>query len=163
MTDTPTIAVIGIGNDFRSDDGVGLEVARRVRHAGLTNAVIVGGVSDDYTLLSAWQDCEQAFLVDSTLSDSDPGTIRRFDALKEQIPAELFSSFSTHSLNIPRTIELARTLGRLPQSMTLIGIEGGNFDNGEGLSAKVEAAAVEVAATIIKSCQSSVNVSKYKE
>ncbi|MFH2054400.1 MAG: hydrogenase maturation protease [bacterium] len=160
MPDTPAVVVIGIGNDFRHDDAVGLEVARLVRRARLDNVIVVGGVSDDYALLNAWQECDCAYVVDATTSGSEPGTIRSYDALADNIPAELFSSFSTHTLNIPKTIELARTLARLPRQLTVIGIEGGNFTHGEGLSPKLEQAAAEVAASIIHSCRSLSRVSK---
>ncbi len=154
MSTPGRITVIGIGNDFRHDDAVGLEVARRVRQAGLAEVTVIDGVSDDYALLSAWQQCDQAWLVDCTLSDSEAGTISRFDGLTEKIPAEIFTAYSTHTINIIKTIELSRTLDKLPRQLTLIGIEGADTSAGCGLTPVVEAAAVEVAALIVGSCKS---------
>lgn len=160
MDDSPQIVVIGIGNDFRHDDAVGLEVARLVRKANLADVSVVGGVSDDYALLTAWDSRGRAFVIDCTQSYSTPGTVHRFDGLAENIPADIFSSYSTHTLNIVKTIELSRTLGRLPQQLTIIGVEGADFSHGSGLSPAVEVAAVEVVRFIISFCKSTVRVTK---
>jgi len=157
MSDSAKVAVIGIGNDYRHDDAVGLEVARRVRQAGVDQAVVVLGVSDDFALHTAWQDSGVAYVVDCTESGRPPGTIVRFEAVDEPIPAEIFNSLSTHTLSLPRAIELSRSLGGLPRGLTIFGIEGTDMSPGRGLTAAVEAAASRVAEMIVLSCVGSLH------
>jgi hydrogenase maturation protease len=152
MSGSAEVAVIGIGNDYRHDDAVGLEVARRVRRANVSRAAVVIGVSDDFALHSAWQDRGAAYVIDCTKSGRPPGTIHRFEAADEAIPAEIFNSLSTHTLNLPRAIELSRSLGRLPRGLTIFGIEGADMSQGRGLTAAVEAAASRVAGMIVRRC-----------
>ncbi|MGA8805322.1 MAG: hypothetical protein WB866_11580, partial [Solirubrobacterales bacterium] len=52
--------------------------------------------------------------------------------------AELFRS-STHALGVADAVELARELDRLPARLAVYGIEGENFEAGEGLTPAVEA------------------------
>jgi hydrogenase maturation protease len=150
MTGSAEHAVIGIGNDYRHDDAVGLEVARLVRRADPAGAMVVIGVSDDYALHSAWQNCEVACVVDCTQSGAPPGTIQRFEVRDGPIPEEIFNSFSTHTLSLSRAIELSRALGKLPREMTIFGIEGADMSVGQGLTAAVEAAAARVVGLIVE-------------
>jgi hydrogenase maturation protease len=154
MTGPARGAVIGIGNDYRHDDGIGLEVARMVRRAGPTGARVVVGVADDCALLDAWQDCERAWVVDCTRAGAAAGTIRRFDACREPIPAEIFHCFSTHTLNIAKTVELSRVLGTLPATLVVYGVEGADFSHGRGLTPEVRAAATDIVGRIVRSCGS---------
>jgi len=152
MTGGTHAAVIGIGNDYRHDDGVGLEVARMVRNAGPSGVRVIVGVHDDCALLDAWKDSDAVYVVDCTRAGAPPGTIRRFDALRETIPAKIFHCFSTHGLNIAKSFELSRVLRKLPQTLVVIGIEGADFSHGRGLTNEVRSAATEVAGRIVRSC-----------
>jgi hydrogenase maturation protease len=62
----------------------------------------------------------------------------------------MFRSHSTHGLGVGEAIELARTLNRMPNSLTVYGIEGGSFRTGVGLSPEVERAAETVFNIILK-------------
>ena len=46
-----------------------------------------------------------------------------------------FGASSTHALGLADAVELARSLGRLPQRVVVYGIEGAAFEFGNGLSA----------------------------
>ena len=143
-----SIVIIGIGNDFRSDDGVGPAVAREFTGLNLRNVRVVGGVADGTDLLDAWKGTAAAYLVDCVFSGAAPGTIFRFDALHDDLPENLFGSRSTHAFSIPETIRLARTLGQLPQSLIVYGVEGMRFSMGLGLSEAVREAMSDIAGRI---------------
>jgi len=131
--------VIGVGNALRGDDGAGVAVAERVR-----------GVACDEEptrLIEAWEGADAVILVDTVVSGAPPGTLHRFDASMEPIPARALRS-STHAIGLAETIELARALGRLPERVVVYGIEGASFDAGAPLSPEVEAAVSRLAATI---------------
>jgi hydrogenase maturation protease len=123
--------VIGIGNALRGDDGAGVAVAERLRG--------VACEAEPSRLIKAWEGADAAILVDTVLSGAPPGTVHRFDASTEPIPARELRS-STHAIGLAETIELARALGRLPQRVVVYGIEGASFEAGAPLTPEVEAA-----------------------
>ena len=88
--------------------------------------------------MESWKDAAAVILVDALQSGQTPGTISRFNALEQRLPAEI-SRHSTHALGIMETIELARIINWLPPSLIFYGIEGKNFQAGFGLSPEVEA------------------------
>lgn len=149
MTPAAAVTVIGVGNDWRRDDGVGLFVARQVCLKALPQVRIVEGVPDGMALINAWEDSPQVFIVDCASSGKAPGTIFCFDAVSNKIPADIVGGRSTHVFSVGDGIETARTLGRLPAFLQVYGIEGSDFSQGEGLSPAVESAALEVVARII--------------
>ena len=124
--------VIGLGNDWRSDDGAGLEVARRLGGAQLAGEPI--GLVDALD--------GPCVVVDAVSSGAEPGTVHRFAVNGAPLPAGVFGGQSTHAFGLAEALELARSLDRLPERVLVIGIEGGSFDFGKGLTPPV-AASVE--------------------
>ncbi|MEW6510168.1 MAG: hydrogenase maturation protease [Bacteroidota bacterium] len=125
--------LIGVGNEFREDDAVGLCVAREIRrrNAGAVTVVEVSGEGSG--LMEAWAGARQVIIVDAMFSGGVPGSIRRFDATAEEVPRRYFH-YSTHSFGVAEAIETARKLGTLPPHLLLYGIEGKEFGTGVGLS-----------------------------
>jgi hydrogenase maturation protease len=78
-------------------------------------------------------------VVDAVASGAPAGTVHRLDPVGDPLPAE-FARGSTHAFGLAETIELARTLDRLPPRITVYGIEGTDFRAGDELSAPVRAA-----------------------
>ena len=136
--------VIGMGNEFRGDDAIGLRVAELLRERNLPDTRIVTGIADAGALIEAWDRAESVFVIDCAVSGASAGTIHRYDGLDGTLPEDLFSRYSTHGLSLTRTIELARILGRLPKRMTVVGIEGSQFKAGAQLGEALEDAAAEV-------------------
>ncbi|MDD4052208.1 MAG: hydrogenase maturation protease [candidate division Zixibacteria bacterium] len=147
------IVVIGIGNDFRSDDGVGLYVARAIGALNLPGVTTIDGVADGSNLMTAWEDSRAVFIIDCALSGAEPGTIHTFDALTEEIPADIFPRFSTHAIDIPESIKLGRLLENLPPRLTVYAIEGENLAAGADCTYKVKMAAEKVVAMMRKAIE----------
>lgn len=141
------LALIGIGNRFRRDDAAGLEVARRLRLAAPPGVVVLEQEGEPASLLEAWSGADEALLVDGVFSGAEPGTLHRFEVGDEPLPAELFRP-STHALGVADAVELGRELGRLPRRLAVYGIEGANFEVGEGLTAAVQLAVEQLVAEL---------------
>lgn len=141
------ILVIGIGNAYRSDDGVGFVVAQQVKEQTSDTVTVAKESGDGVTLMESWEGAPVVILIDAVYSGGKPGTIHRFDAHVQQIPIQFFH-YSTHAFGIAEAIELARTLGKLPPCLIVYGIEGKCFEAGVGLSSEVSNAAQEVAIRI---------------
>ncbi len=112
--------IIGVGNEFRSDDAAGIEAARRIQARAPGMQVHWGEPIDLLDLLKA--DTE-TIIIDAVIGNGEPGTIHRIDVSNSPFPAHLHAS--SHTLGIADVIELSRTLGRLPKHITVYGIEAG--------------------------------------
>ncbi|MDP3182889.1 MAG: hydrogenase maturation protease [Desulfobaccales bacterium] len=142
--------VIGLGNDYRRDDGVGLYVARKLRDLNLPQTLILEAIGDAAALLELWKPGTPAILVDAVFSWSEPGTIFRFEAHSEPLPEKFLSPASSHAWGVAEAIELARTLKQLPSRLIVYGIEGKSFEVGLGLSPVVKRAAKQVVTRVVK-------------
>ncbi len=152
-----SITVVGIGNAYRSDDGIGLYVARQIESLALSGVRVVEGIGDGFALLDAWADSDHTFVIDCPSSGASPGTTYHFDALGESIPSNLFSGLSTHSISVNQVIELARVLNRLPRGLIVYGIEGKNFSAGIDLTTEVRQAADKIIERIVVDIDSLIN------
>ncbi|MGB9432280.1 MAG: hydrogenase maturation protease [Candidatus Acidiferrum sp.] len=139
--------LIGVGNPLRSDDGAGRFVVQRLRSQIPRGVKVLEETGDSTELLGAWKEADLVFLVDAVQSGAPPGTILRLDARVEKLP-KWFSRSSTHSFGVAEAIELARTMGELPEQLIVYGIEGLDFSAGTELSPDV-AEALPAAANLI--------------
>ena len=129
-----TVAVIGVGNRFRGDDAAGLEVVGRL--ADLHRPPEIGVLTHEgegVGLLECWDGADAAVLVDCMRSGAAAGTLRRLDATSEAAALPLRGT-SSHALGVGEAIELARSLGMLPDTVIVYGVEGSSFETGAGLS-----------------------------
>ena len=141
------VVVVGVGNAYRGDDGAGLAVAESVRGRVTEGVEVVTCEQEASRVIDAIEGRDAAVLVDAASSGAPPGTIHRFDASADPVPARSFRS-STHAFGVGEAVELARALGKLPRVVVVYGVEGQEFAAREGLSEAV-AAAVEPAAEAV--------------
>jgi hydrogenase maturation protease len=149
MTQPTSTTIIGVGNTHRSDDGVGIAIARRLQQQRLAGLRILEESGDGAALLEAWKGATAVILLDAVYSGAPPGTIYRFDAHIDRIPSQFFRC-STHAFGVAEAIELARTLNQLPPRLIVYGIEGEKFSAGLGLSVAVEQAASTMVAQVLE-------------
>jgi len=145
----PRILIIGVGNEYRRDDGVGPVVARWLKEKGLPNTTIIEETGEGAALMERWKGADVVILLDAASSGAEPGTVHRFEAQARSIPTMSFRS-STHAFGLAEAVELARTFNQLPPRLIVYGIEGKRFEAGIGLSPEVERAAREVAEHVIR-------------
>lgn len=138
-----SILIIGIGNQYRGDDGVGLRIAQDIKKMSHDHVTVIEQSGEGISLMDSWKDSDTVILIDAVHSCAQPGTIHRFDVHTQTIPAKFFH-YSTHAFGVAEAIELARALKQLPQNLIVYGIEGKCFEAGIGLSLEVEKAVEEV-------------------
>ena len=140
-----TALVVGLGNALMADDGVGLEVARRLAACprGIGARVEVAG-ADSLVLPSLWRGEDRVWLVDALERGGEPGTLHILE--HDELLCLPQVHRGAHHLSLP---ECLRWVGVAHPEMaevryTLWGVEPGVIEPSEGLSPEVEAAAAEV-------------------
>jgi hydrogenase maturation protease len=145
--------LIGVGNEYRSDDGVGLIVARKIYEKLIPSVTVKEESGEGAALMEAWQGFQNVIIVDAVSSGAMPGTIFRIDANKETVPIKFFH-YSTHAFSVSEAIELARVMNVLPPKIVVYGIEGNNFAAGTTISLLIQQAAQKIIEQIITDIQS---------
>jgi hydrogenase maturation protease len=139
-------AVIGIGNEFRKDDGIGPAVIAQLEKYQLADVSLTATDGEPTQLLDAWSHVPLAIVIDAVLCDpSTPGRIHRttVDALRANTAA------STHGLGIPDAVRLADVLDRTPGRLVIYAVEAADLGFGLGLSAEVVRAVPELTRAVL--------------
>ncbi|MEV6481852.1 hydrogenase maturation protease [Streptomyces sp. NPDC051576] len=143
MRTRTAIAVIGVGNAFRRDDGVGPAVIARLRERAVEHPLPPDTVlsvcdGDPGRLIGLWESADLAVVVDA--AHAHPGTPGRVHRLALD-SAHLLppSATSSHGLGLGEAVELARVLGLLPRQLVVYAVEGADSEFGTGLSPAVAA------------------------
>ncbi|MBS1706301.1 MAG: hydrogenase maturation protease [Armatimonadetes bacterium] len=139
------IVVVGLGVPFRGDDQAGVLAAQ----ATLPNSdhFEVKILSDPCDLLDAVADADGAIIADALQCDLEPGTVVRWDVLRDPFPT---ITSSVHLISLEQVLDLGKSLGLLPCKLVLYGIAGKAFGLGEEVTEQVQDAAESVARSIIE-------------
>jgi hydrogenase maturation protease len=155
--------VIGVGNEYRRDDGAGPEVIAALRalqpdDADLSGVTLAVSDGEPSRMMDLWEGAGLAVVIDAVRAsatppghlyqlaiDALPGTPNTEDGgARPYSDASSHSGASSHSIGLADTLELARVLGRLPARLTVLAVVGRDFGFGAGLSAEVAAAVAEL-------------------
>ncbi len=137
-TDGAHAVVIGVGNRWRRDDAAGMEVVDALQERVDDSVILVESGGEPARLLDAFALARRVVMVDAVVTGAEPGTIHRFtDA---DLPQRMGIGQSSHLVQLVESIQLGKLLGKLPNGLTLIGIEATDFGNGEGMTIPVESA-----------------------
>jgi hydrogenase maturation protease len=145
--------IIGVGNAMRRDDGVGPYVARRLEPLMPESGHVIEQSGEGSNLMEAWAGEDVVILIDAVRSSAEPGTVTRFDAVADTVPGGFFH-YSTHAFSVAEAIELSRVMELLPEVLVVYGIEGEDFESGQGLSPVVADAAEMVVGQIVTELRS---------
>jgi hydrogenase maturation protease len=136
------LAVIGVGQALRGDDGAGPEAVRLWRRSYATTAHIAAvqiHVLEQVgpELLELLADLDAAIVVDAVRSSSPAGTIHNLTL--DQLHGFRRDLRAAHGWGIPETLRLGQAImpDQLPRRLCLLGIELENTRLGTGLSAVV--------------------------
>jgi hydrogenase maturation protease len=147
-----SVLIIGVGNEYRGDDGLGVHIARELRRHLPERVRIIEQSGEGTALLATWKAAAHVLIVDAVSSHEPPGTIYRLDAIHEEIPKPMFAS-SSHQFGVAEAVALAKELHELPESLTLYGIEAESFEPGVGLSASVVRSVPDLIHLILRDVQ----------
>ena len=142
--------VIGVGNEFRRDDGIGPEVVSRLR--GRTPAELLVSDGEPSRMLEAWTGAALAVVVDAVRPGRPvPGRPHRIVVDQADLPGA--RPVSSHGLDLGDAIALARALGRMPDRLIIHAVEAADTGLGVGLTPAVAAAADGLAEAVLRDVQ----------
>ncbi|HUJ06448.1 MAG TPA: hydrogenase maturation protease [Streptosporangiaceae bacterium] len=140
---TDRVVVIGVGNEFRRDDGVGLRVLESLRPLVPDTVRLVVSDGEPVRLIEEWSDSDLAVVIDAVragaLGTPAPGRTYRLEI--EQVGGEPLAAVSSHGLGLGNAISLARTLDMLPNRLVVHAVEVADCGYGTGLTPAVAGAA----------------------
>ncbi|MFF5313406.1 hydrogenase maturation protease [Streptomyces massasporeus] len=146
------IVVIGVGNEFRRDDGVGPVVAALLaERAGYrafgTDTVVSVCDGDPARLIGLWEGARLAVVVDAAYAQHGiAGRIHRIELATERLGHP--STTSSHGLGLGEAVDLARVLRRLPERLVVYAVEGADASLGTGLTPAVAAVVEQLADSV---------------
>lgn len=136
--------ILGLGNDWASDDGAGPAVVRRLQEHDLGGVTYRITPYPDPTLVDWLADVDALIVVDAVSSGAAPGTIHHLDWRPGLLEARGIEQISAHGFGLREVLALAESLGRLPDRVTLWGVEVAATGPGPELSPPVAAAVDEL-------------------
>ncbi|HIQ32349.1 MAG TPA: hydrogenase maturation peptidase HycI [Methanothermococcus okinawensis] len=163
LRDCKKLAVLGIGNPLRGDDGLGVFIVRNVvRHYrdrypeqklnidrevnNISNRVILincGTVPENFTDILKEERPDKIVIVDCAMMGERPGTVKLIDV--EDIGGV---GFSTHTLPLNVIVKYLRRY--LDSEIFIVGMEPENLDFGvEGLSERIYRRSLEFTEILI--------------
>jgi hydrogenase maturation protease len=142
------VVVIGVGNEFRRDDGAGLAVVTSLRDRVPPGVELVLTDGEPTRLIEAWTGAALAVVVDAVRADPPrPGRVHRF-VLDRPLTGATRTA-SSHGFGLDDAIRLALALDRMPGRLIVHAIEAADLTQGTGLTPPVAAAVDEVAGAVL--------------
>ncbi len=157
------ICVVGIGNTWASDDGVGPQIVNQLHNLYVDtpqDAWSKNGRGDekdiapavtfkttprpDVSLLNIFSNSDVLIVVDAVVGNMPPGTIHRQIWQPGLLNSRGVERASSHGFGVREILDLAETLDQLPAQVILWGIEAASTEPGQGLSPTVESAVPDI-------------------
>jgi hydrogenase maturation protease len=143
-----------LGNIFLSDDGFGVEVARRLAGQPLPDGVRVTdyGIRGMHLAYDLAEGFDTTILVDTAQRGEEPGTVYLIEPEPQagQGDAASLALFNAHGMQPDLVLSLAGSLGGDAGRVLVVGCEPATLEEGIGLSAPVAAAVDEAAAMVTR-------------
>jgi hydrogenase maturation protease len=155
------IVVIGVGNEFRRDDGIGPEVLSRLQRQAADGVRLVASDGEPARMIEAWTGAWLAVVIDAVLANPPPtspspanstspcpGRLHRI--VVDRTPTPDVHTVSSHGLGLGQSVALARALDRMPERLIVHAVEVSDVGHGVGLTPAVAAAADALTAAVLR-------------
>lgn len=142
IADAVDVVVIGLGNRYRGDDGVGAVAAAELNRLALPGVRVVTDIVEPMSLLDTWSGAALAMVIDAAVATPPaPGRVRRCGLDDVDAPTD---GLSSHGIDLGRTHELGAAIGRVPGELVVFTVEVVDTGHGVGLTPRVAAAVPKV-------------------
>ena len=159
------VVVLGLGNILLRDEGVGVHVAKCLLRDNLPdNVEVVDGGTAGLDILLSQQPPYGVIVIDAIKAGKEPGTIYRtqLKPVEEERLTEIFhevgqSSISLHQVGLLGALRAAERLERMPEEITIIGVEPAEISLGLDLTEPVERSVPRVVKQVLEEIQDAVH------
>jgi hydrogenase maturation protease len=114
MNQPRSILILGIGNYLMGDEGIGVHLAEEL--TGDTslpaNVTVLDGGTGGFHLLEHFEQHDIVILIDATLDQRVPGTIR---LIKPKFAKDFPQAMSTHDIGLKDMVSALQLLGTMPE------------------------------------------------
>lgn len=112
MSKDPRVLILGIGNYLMGDEGVGVHAALRLQGRQWTDDLeVVDGGTGGFHLLQYFEDHETVILIDATLDENPPGTIR---LIQPRFAKDFPRAMSTHDIGLRDMVNALQLMDKIP-------------------------------------------------
>ena len=139
--------MIGIGNEYRRDDGVGPAVADQISRYAIAGVHTVCSDGEPTGLIETWNGAELAIVIDAVVLD--PPTPGRVLRTTMETLSNVPSAGGSHALGVPDAVRLGRVLERLPARLVVFAVEAADLSFGVGLSPAVADTVPDIVADVL--------------
>jgi len=142
------IKIIGFGNIFMGDDGIGVRVIEELQLQQVfkdnENIELIDGGTSGIDLVFMLQDAARAIIIDAVDAGQETGQIVVF-SLHEivEFKKKIFKSYSLHGIDLAEAFELVKSLN-LTTDIKIIGIKPKNIGYSDKLSPEIENSIPEI-------------------
>jgi len=134
--------ILGVGNLLLKDEGVGIHVIQALEKENLPSGVhLMDGGTGGFHLVSWLEEYERIIMIDATLDNNPPGTVR---SLKPRFASDFPPLMSAHEIGLRDMIEIMQLTDKMPEVHLIVISALDISEVGMDLSPEVEAAIPEV-------------------
>lgn len=135
-----TTLVLGLGNPWRGDDGVGPAlIAALQTHGAPPNATLLDGGTAGLEMVLLWEGYQRVIIIDAADLGCRPGAWQRLDLSRTPLAAHPLTG-TLHAAGLAEALALAQALDQLPPQLILFGVQPHSVGWEAGLSPAVAAA-----------------------
>ncbi len=112
MSEHSEILVLGIGNVLMGDEGVGVHVVRHLEKSSFPpHVILLDGGTGSFTLLDPMRRAGKIFLIDATVDENPPGSVRR---LTPRFSSDYPRTITAHDIGLKDLLDAFYLLGEPP-------------------------------------------------
>ena len=145
------VKIIGFGNKYRSDDGIGIRVVEELgKLDSFRNIDIIDGGTSGTDLIFLVKDCRKVIIIDAIDAGQDIGDVVniQINDVEEFIKRD-YKSLSLHDLNLADILKLIKAL-KINADISIIGVKPKKMDFGDRLSPEIEEKIPEIISLVKK-------------
>jgi hydrogenase maturation protease len=140
--------ILGVGNLLLKDEGVGIHAIQALEKEDLPSGVtLMDGGTGGLHLLSWLQGYDRIIMIDATLDNNPPGTIR---LIYPRYASDFPPLMSAHEIGLRDMIEAMTLTGNLPEILLIVISAADISEVGTDLSPEVEAVVPDIVKVVKK-------------
>lgn len=107
------LLILGIGNYLMGDEGVGVQTALALQKMPIADTIdVVDGGTGGFHLLEFFEVHDKVILIDATLDNNEPGTIR---LIQPRFAHDFPRAMSTHDIGLRDMVNALQLMDKMPE------------------------------------------------